>query len=62
MGTEKKTDLEKLKVEYKDELEFEHSRLLLEISKAASRGLAGNVGFVAKSQARHHVIRGLLRD
>ena len=60
--SEKKTDLQKLKDEYADDLEYEHARLLTEIGKTASRGLSGNVGFVAKQTARHHIIRGMLQQ
>ena len=60
---EKKSDIEKLHEEYRgSDLEFEHARMLLEISKVASRGLSGNVNFVAKQTARHHIIKGLLQQ
>lgn len=54
-------DLQQLKDEYDDDLEFMHARYLHEIGNAACRSLSGNVGFVAKQHARHHVLKGLIK-
>ena len=61
MTADKKSEIDQLRDEYSDNVEFEHGRLLVEIGKTASRGLSGNVGFVAKQQARHHIIKGLMK-
>jgi len=58
----KKTDTEQLREEYKTDIEYEYGRFMIEIGKTAARGLSGNVGFVAKQQARHHIIKGLMKD
>jgi hypothetical protein len=54
-------DDEDLQVEYDTDIEYMHAKMLQETGKSASRALAGNVRFVAKQQARHHVIKGLMK-
>lgn len=54
-------EVDALKEEYDDDIELMHARLQIEIGKTASRSLAGNVRFVAKQTARHHVLKGLMR-